>query len=79
MLQELALQIVCGHGLLQINDNHHEILTQARKKLVAFLSVKKLYLASKKVAIDNETAQCTYKLQSLSVQCKYKDATSLET
>ena len=79
ILQELALKVDCGHGLLQINDNDHEILTQARKKLVAILSVKKLYLASKKVAIDNGTAQCTCKLQSLSVQCKFKDATSLET
>ena len=38
-----------------------------------------MYLASKKVAIDKETAQCTHKLEFLSVQCKLKDAASLET
>ena len=46
MLQELALQLDFDSGLLKINDNHREILTQARKRLVAIPFAKKLYLAS---------------------------------
>ena len=76
MLQELALQLDFGSGLLQINDNHREILSQARKQLVTIPTTKKLYLASKKIVIDKETTQCTHKL---SVQCKFKDAVSLES
>ena len=65
-------------GLLQINDNHREILIQAMKQLVAILSSKKLYPASKKVVIGKETAQCTHKLEFLSVQHKFTHAVSLE-
>ena len=49
--QELALQLDIGSGLLQINDNHHEILIYlARKQLVAIPSAKTI------------TAQCTISL-----------------
>ena len=64
--------------MLQINDNHQEILIQAMKQLVAIPSSKKSYPASKSAAIGKETAQCTHKLESLSVQQKFKDAVSLE-
>ena len=79
VLQELALQLYFDSELLQINDNHCGILTQAREQLSTIPSAKKLCLASKKVATAKEKALCTDKLESLSVQCKFKDAAFLET
>ena len=78
MLWELALRLDFGSGLLQINDEQRGILTQARKQLSSILSAKKLYHTCKKVATTEEKVLCTDKLDSLNVQCKFKDAASLK-
>ena len=80
IIQGLALQLDFGFGMLQINNNHHEILTQPRNQLSTIPSAKKLYLTSKKITTAKEKRFyiCTDKLESLSVQCKFKDAASLE-
>ena len=59
MLQELALQLDFGSGLLQINDEHHGILTQVREQLSSIPAAKKLHHAYKKVATTEEKVLCT--------------------
>jgi len=64
--------------MLQINDRHHGILAQVREQLNSIPSAKKLYHACKKVASAEEKALCVQKLDSLCVQCKFKDAAFFE-
>ena len=77
-MQELGLQLDFGSGMLQINDKHHQILAQAREQLNSIPCAKKLYHACKKVATAEGKALRAQKLDSLSVQCKFKDAAFLE-
>ena len=77
-LRELALQPDFGSGMLQLNDKHHGILSQAREQLNSIPCATKLYQKCKKVANAEEQVMCTQKLDSLSVQCKLKDAASLD-
>ena len=77
-LRELAFQLDFGSGMLQLNDRHHEILSRAREQLNSIPCDKKLYHKCKKVANAEEGVTCTQKLDSLSVQCKFKDAAFLE-
>ena len=73
--QELALQLDFGCGLLQIHWKHHNILAQARKQLCSIPSAN---ITCRKVATSEELVMCTDKLNSLSVQCKFGDAATLE-
>ena len=73
--QELVLQLDFGSGMLQLKDKH---LSQAREQLNSISYAKKLYQKCKKVVNAEEQVMCTQKLDSLSVQCKFKDAASLE-
>ena len=49
-LRELAVQLDFGSGMLQLNDKHHRILSQAREQLNSITCAKQLYQKCKKVA-----------------------------
>jgi len=78
LIQELALQVNLSSDLLQINISHQELLYQARAQLDGIPTARKLYTASKQLAVSRETTLCQEKLDTLSVQCKFGNSATLE-
>ena len=67
MLQGIALKLDFGSGMLQIKNNHHEILTQARNQLSTIPSAKKLCtLPARKLLLQRRRF---YVLISLGLLC----------
>ena len=65
-------------NFLQINSSHQELLNEARAQLDSIPTARKLYTASKHLAISRELTLCKEKLDTLSVQCKFESSAVLE-
>ncbi|XP_065907873.1 uncharacterized protein [Dysidea avara] len=78
MIKELALQVDLSSNFLQINSSHQELLNEARAQLDSIPTARKLYTASKHLAISRELTLCKEKLDTLSVQCKFESSAVLE-
>ena len=77
-LQELGLQLQLARVSLQIQDDDYSLLLSAREQLSSIPTARSLYIKAKRLFCNNIKSQCDTHLQTLSVQCKFRDSAKLE-